>query len=80
MVARQMLTQGIFTTLRFLWRISWKGTALAVPLKPPKMRALAPEVAVLRPGHPTENSSSQYSEHVTERHWILASTEYWKSC
>ena len=31
MVARQMLTQGIFTTLRFLWRISWKGTALAVP-------------------------------------------------
>jgi len=31
MVARQMLTQGIFTTFRFLWRIFWKGTALAVP-------------------------------------------------
>ena len=31
MVARQVLTQGIFTPLRSVWRIFWKGTASAVP-------------------------------------------------
>ena len=44
MVARQVLTQGIFTTLRSVWRIFLKGTALAVPKNlPNEQRATEPE-------------------------------------
>ena len=44
MVARQMLTQGIFTTLRSVWWIFLKCTASAVPKSlPNEQRATEPE-------------------------------------